>query len=227
MNTGVSGSVTSSVDGSGEAFVDVLVGLPVVGAELRSHVDEMAERPETLVGEPVVVRRERRLLEPQPAQLIRRVFGRNRHLVRGIDDASIRRAGAMCDPHAAALPHQRVERDRNAAGGRLGDDRAVRVLAVQVRLAIGHDDQRTRRLRAELATARETVAEEQRAGYFVDQHQRDEQCLHLGAPPWKLQRDDRREPQRDPGLRDRPVHTYFTRSARCAPRARHPTCRAG
>ena len=95
-----------AVHGGGKPSVDVLVGRPVLGAKLRPHVDDVAERPEPFVGEAAVVGGEGRLLEPEPAQRVGRAVGRDPHVIRGVDDRLVRRSRAVGNPHAAALPHQ-------------------------------------------------------------------------------------------------------------------------
>ena len=192
------------VDRRGEPDVDLLVRRPVLGAELRPDVHHVAERPQPFVGEPAVVRGERRLLEPQPPQRVGRSVGRHHHLVVRVDDLAIGVAGAVRDPDAAALAHQRIERHGHAAGRRLAVIAAVAVPGVQIRLAVRHDEQRPRGRGLEIARPREALAEEDRADELVNGDQRDEQRLQLRAPAGKFGGDDRGESERDAGLGDQP-----------------------
>ena len=78
---GVVGDDELFVDCSGKPHVDVLIRRPVLAAELRPHVHHVAERPQPFVRESAVVRGERRLVNPEPSQLVRRVVRGNRHSV--------------------------------------------------------------------------------------------------------------------------------------------------
>ena len=92
----------------------------------------------------------------------------------------------MRNPDTAALAHQRVERDGDAAGRRRGHDASALVLTVQVRLAIRDDDQRPPRRRVEVAAAGQPVAKEQRPDQLVDRDERDEQRLDARSPVGEL-----------------------------------------
>ena len=192
------------VNRRGEPRVDVLIGRPILAAKLRTDVDHVAQRPQALVGKAAVVRGERRLLEPQPAKHVRRTLGRHQHLVGRIDHEPVGRAGAVRDPHAASLAHQRVQRHGDAAGRRFHRQSGHPLLAVEVRLAVRHDDERARRVRVELAGLRQPAAKQNRPDELVDRDRRHQQQLQLVAPPGKLGGDDRREPERNPGLRHQP-----------------------
>ena len=189
-------------DRRGETRVDVAIRGPVLGAKLRTHVNEMTERPEPLVGEPVVVRGEGRLLEPEPAQLVRRALRRHEHSVRLVDDLAIGRPGAVRHPDPVALAHQRVECDSHATGRGRRHDAAALVLAMEIRLAIGDHDQRSPRRRREVTAAGQPIAEEQRTEQLVNRDERDEQRLDPRPPVHELRRHERGEAERDAGLRD-------------------------
>ena len=106
-------------------------------------------------------------------------------------DEPVGRPCAVRDPHAAPLPHQRVQGHGDAAGCGLDDDASGFVLAVQVRLAVRHDHERADGTRVELAGLRQAAAEEDRSNELVDRDRRHEQQLRLVAPPGELGRDDR------------------------------------
>ncbi len=196
------GRAELGVHGGGEARVDVLVGCPVLGAELRPHVDDVTERPQPFVGEPAVVGGERRLLEPEPAQRVRRSVGRNAHVIGGIDHERIRRTGPVRDPHAAPLPHQRIERDGDAAGRGAGHNRAVARFGVQIGFAVGDHHERPWLVRVDLVRPRQPLSKRDRPDDLVDGDEAHEQQLHLRAPARKLRRHHRREPERDACLGD-------------------------
>ena len=164
MNTGVSGVRQLLIDRGREPGIDRLIRLPVFRSEFRPDIDQVAERPQPFVRKSAVV----------GGKLVRRrataaaswyagVSGGTRTLSVGIDERAVGGAGAVRDPHAAALAHQRVERDRDAAGRRGTDDAAVAVVVVQVGLAVGHHDQRPRGARIDLAGMGQTGAEDRRA----------------------------------------------------------------
>ncbi len=125
----------------GEASVHQPVLGPVLRAKDRPHVDGMAHRPEPLVGESAVVAPLFFGRQPDALERVGRLVGRNPHPVARVDDQTVRVAGAVRDPRASTLPQQRVESNRDAAGGRCPADRAVRLARVHVRFAVGHDEQ--------------------------------------------------------------------------------------
>lgn len=188
------------VDRRREPFVDLAVGRPLLAAEARAHVDDMAERPQPLVGKAAVVRGKRRLLEPQPAQRIRGMFRRHQHLVGIVDDQAIGGARPVRNPGAAALAHQRVERHGDAAGCRRPRDAAIVAADVQIRLAVRDDEQRTTGARLLLAGARQAAPEEHRSDQLVDRDERDEQRLQLRSPTGKFRGDNRGQADGDARL---------------------------
>ena len=125
--------------GPGEPEIDALVLLEVLGAELRPRVRDVAEGPEPLVREPVVVASLLGLGEPQSAQVVGLVPGRNTDAVVGIHGVVVGRATAVGDPRARARAHDRFHRRDEAAGGVDHADRAVRHPLVDVGLTVRHD----------------------------------------------------------------------------------------
>src|SRR2546430_7079024 len=100
----------------------------------------MTQRPQALVGEAVVVARLLLRAEPDPAELIGRVFRRDTYPVVSVHDLAIGRATAMRNPRAGAGAHDRFECGDQAA--RRPPDRDFFALTnVDVGLAVGdHDD---------------------------------------------------------------------------------------
>ena len=126
-------------DGIGELRVDGPILIPVGGAERRPHVGDVAQRPQPFVGEAVVVALRCSARQPQAADPVRRIVGRHGDAVVAIDDLAIGAAAAVRDPRAGAGAHHRLERGDEAAG-RLLHVNPLRRLDVDVRLAIGDDD---------------------------------------------------------------------------------------
>ena len=106
----------------------------------RPREHDMAERPETAVGQAVVVAFLLLLGQPDSAERITRVLGGYAHSVVGVDRQTIGVAGAMGDPCAAARQHHRIERSRHPARRAHALDN-VADIAVNVRLSIGDDDE--------------------------------------------------------------------------------------
>src|SRR5512140_720971 len=75
-----------------------------------------------------------------PAQGVLRMARRDRDAVVRIDDVAVGVAAAVCDPYAAAHPHDRLERRDHAAHGALADD-LFAFQPMNVRFAVGDDDE--------------------------------------------------------------------------------------
>ena len=124
----------------GEPLVDGLVVLPVLAAEDRARVGDVAERPEPLVGEAVVVA----LLLLGVSQTRRSRYdsspGRHAHAAVRVDGLAVGRAAAVGDPDAGAGAHDRLERGDQAARRVQHADAAVGGALVDVGLAVGDDD---------------------------------------------------------------------------------------
>ena len=108
----------------------------------------------------------------------------------------------MRNPDAAPLAHQRVERDRHAAGRRRDANFPMAVVAVEIWFAVRDDDQRPLGVRVELAGAGEPHPEQRWTEQLVDCDERNQQRLHAPAPVGELGGEHGREPERDAGLRD-------------------------
>ena len=122
----------------GEALVDGAVVLPVAGAEARPLVHDVAERPQPLVGEAVVITSFLLVAQPHAPQRVGRI---RRRQADALADLAIGVAAAMGDPHAAARLHDGAERGDEAAGRLLlAHDAAV--AHVTHRLAVGDDEHR-------------------------------------------------------------------------------------
>src|SRR5262249_36267968 len=122
-----------------EPLVDGLVVLPVGGAEPRALVHDMAEGPQPLVGEAVVVAGLLLVAEPDAPQRIR---GIRRWQPDALADLAVGVAAAVRDPHAAARLHDRTERGHQTAG-RLLLTHDTPVAHVADRLAIRYDEHGT------------------------------------------------------------------------------------
>ena len=112
---------------------DVLI--PVRGAKRRTHMRVVAERPEPLVREAVVVARFLRRREPEAPDLIRGVVDRHGDSIVAVHHFAIGGAGAMRDPGAGAGTHDRFERRHESTRGLLHDNIAA-LKHVQIRLAV-------------------------------------------------------------------------------------------
>ncbi len=126
--------------GVGKAAVDGHVMRPVVKAEGRRDAGAVAQRPQRLVGQAIVIAGHFGIAEPQAAQPVRRVQMLGQDVVVGVDRGAVGRAAAMGDPAAAFFGQDGFERRHQAAGGPLGID-AVTRLRMHARCAVGHDDQ--------------------------------------------------------------------------------------
>ena len=106
--------------------------------------------------------------QPQAPQPIRRRVRWNLDRIVFIDNECIGVAAAVRDPYAAALTHERIERDGHATGRRLRDDRASRlVMLVHPRLTIGHDDEPAAGA-PDLAGLRQRRTKQNRPGELID-----------------------------------------------------------
>ena len=127
-------------DRVGEQLVDLAVGPPVAGVEDRPREDDVAEGPQPAVGQAVVIALLLLLGQPDPAQGVSGVLGRDPDPVVGVDRQAIGVARAVRHPGPAAGEHHRVERRRHPAGGAHALDDVADV-AVDVGLAVGDDDE--------------------------------------------------------------------------------------
>jgi hypothetical protein len=127
--------------GRREFFVDRGVVRPVLGAELRAGVHEVAEGPETFVGEARVEARLLILAEPDPAQGVARIVRRQAEPAGLVGRFPIGVAAGLRDPDAAAGAHHGLH-GRHETGGRpLRLDASVAPDMAQG-LAVRNDEQR-------------------------------------------------------------------------------------
>ena len=122
-----------------EALVHQAVVPPVGGAKARALVDDVAERPQALVGETVIVAGLLLVAQPHAPQGVRRI---RRGQPDPLADLTVGVAAAVGDPHAAARLHDRAERGHEAARRLLLPHEAA-VAHVAHRLAVGHDEDGT------------------------------------------------------------------------------------
>ena len=127
-------------DRVGEFLVDRAIVFVVTGAEGRAHVRDVAQRPQTFVGEPGVVAGFLLLGEPDAADLVERMPRRHLDPVAAVDGVAVGRAAAVRDPRARARAHHGLERGDEAARRALDAHAAVLGAHVDVRLAVGHGD---------------------------------------------------------------------------------------
>ena len=109
-----------------EFFVDALVVLPIGGAETRTRVGDVAERPNAFVGEAEVVAVFLFLGEPDAAQRVMRMVGRDAQAVVLVHGFAVGVGGAVGDPRAVASVEDGFERGDQAAGGNLHFDSLLR-----------------------------------------------------------------------------------------------------
>src|SRR6267143_2994591 len=128
-------------DGRGELRVHAEVVLPVLGAEERPRVDDVAEGPEPLVGKAIVVPVLLLLAEPHPPERVAGVVGRQGEPTTLVRDLEVGVAAAVGDPHATAGAQDRLHRGHEATGRRLGHDPPA-LPHVADGLAVRHEDQR-------------------------------------------------------------------------------------
>jgi hypothetical protein len=76
----------------------------------------MTERPQTLVGETVVIQSFLLLGEPHAPQSETRLTGRQRYAILGVYHRTICITATIGNPDAAARTHNRLESGRQAAG---------------------------------------------------------------------------------------------------------------
>ena len=126
-------------DGVGEARIDRAVVLPVALAEGRAHVGQMAQRPQALVGEAVVVAFFLFVGEPDAAQGVARVIRWHLHVIVAVHHLAVGRAAAVRDPGAGTGAHDGLDRRDHAAGRHLHRPMlAVASWRVDVGLAVRH-----------------------------------------------------------------------------------------
>ena len=132
------------LDSGGETRVDLLIGIPITRSKHRPHMRHVTERPQPLVGEPFVVAFGLVGRQPYSAERVGRVVRGHDNTVVRVDNVPVRPSSAVRNPHPAALSHQSVEGNRDAAGRRRPDDPSVVHPVVLIGLAVRHDDERSR-----------------------------------------------------------------------------------
>src|SRR5579875_2059921 len=89
-------------DSVGETFVDVHVILPIGISERRPNERDVAQRPQTFVGEAVIITVLLCFAQPDAPQRICRSARWDVYAVAPIDRFAVGAAAAVCDPGAAA-----------------------------------------------------------------------------------------------------------------------------
>jgi hypothetical protein len=95
----------------------------------------LAQRPQALVGEAVVIAAFLVVSEPDAAQRVRGPVRRHVDAIVRVDGRAVRRAAAVRDPRAGARAHDRLHR-RHEAARRMPYDDPLALLHVDVRLAV-------------------------------------------------------------------------------------------
>ena len=126
-------------DGVGEFPVRLVVLLPIGRAEGRSNVGDVAQGPQPLVGEAVVVARLLLVRQPDAAEVVRRLSGRDHDVVVRVHDLTVGRPAAVGDPRPRAGAHHRLQGGDQPAR-RPGHLDAVAAARVDIRLAVRHDE---------------------------------------------------------------------------------------
>ena len=127
-------------EGVGEFLVDGLVVLPIRAPEDRTRMGDVAERPETLVGEAVVVALLLLGREPDPAKDVRLLARGDAQSAVPVRRLAVGGAAPVRHPDSRAGAHDRLER-RHEAARRVDDgDAAIRGPLVDVGLPIRDDD---------------------------------------------------------------------------------------
>src|SRR3954451_1562345 len=102
--------------GVGKFPVHFLVVLPIVGTEQGTRVSDVAERPQTLIREAIVVALLFLFGEPNPAKSVMRIVGRNRQAVVDIHSIDVGIAGAVGNPGSTAGPEYGFKSSDQTAG---------------------------------------------------------------------------------------------------------------
>ena len=127
-------------DGVRKALVDRPITLPVRLAEDRPHVRDVAQGPQALVGEAVVVP----LLflggQPEPTEPVVLLARRHGDAILRVHDFPVGTAAAVRDPGARAGAHDWLHGRHQAAGRPAHDDTAIGGTVVDVGLAVRHHD---------------------------------------------------------------------------------------
>ena len=123
----------------GEGLVDLGVGLPVGLVEDGFDEGVVAEGPEALVGDAVVVALLLLVGEPEEFEGVGGVVRGDHYAVFVVDGEVVAGAAAVGEPGAGAFLHEGVDGGGDAAGG--GGDVELSVdQVVDVGLAVGDDD---------------------------------------------------------------------------------------
>jgi hypothetical protein len=130
--------------GLAEPLVHGAIVFPVPGAKGRADVGDVAERPQRLIGIPVVIPVIPLLFflgQPDAAERVARIVGRHHDTPVDVHDLPIGPAGTMGDPGAPCRLQDRIERSDEAAR-RTCPAEASAVHLVEVRLSVRHYEER-------------------------------------------------------------------------------------
>src|ERR1700730_18439711 len=122
-----------------ELVVDSLVMLPIIGTEDRPGVRDVAERPKTLIGKPVVVAFLFLFGEPYPPQRVLRILWRYAQTVIVVNRFHVGVAAGLRPPFYVAGADHRFER-RYQSPGRNANFQEVATPGVHIGLTMGDDE---------------------------------------------------------------------------------------
>src|ERR1700730_6717180 len=122
-----------------ELMVDSLVMLPIIGTEDRPGVRDMAERPKTLIGKPVVVTFLLLFGEPYAPQRVSRILWRYAQTIVVVNRFHVGIPAAVCDPCSVAGAEHRFER-RYQSTGQNANFQELATPGVHIGLTIGDDE---------------------------------------------------------------------------------------
>ena len=131
-----------AADGVSEFLIDGAVEAPIFGAEDGPRMSHMAKRPESFVGEAVVVALLFLFGEPDTADVIGLLSGGHADMIVTVHGFAVGAAAAVSYPNTGAGAHDGLERGDQAAGGMPDFNFSLGRVFVDVGLAIGEDNDR-------------------------------------------------------------------------------------
>src|SRR6476646_7038763 len=96
--------------------VDVAIVPSVFGAEHRACVCDVAEQPDTLIGEPVIEAAFLFLRQPYAPQRVLGMIRRHADMITGVHGVAVGIARALCDPGSVAGTQDGFQGGCQAAG---------------------------------------------------------------------------------------------------------------
>ena len=103
------------LDSMRELSVDRRIVVPIVASKSRTHVGNVAQGPQPLVGKTVVVSNFLLFRQPDTPELVGRIFRRHRYMPVPIHHLPVGRTGTMCNPDPGTGTHHRLKRSYQSA----------------------------------------------------------------------------------------------------------------